>query len=394
MGSRPAKSATKSKSRRSTAVSRCSTASSRMPPSSSATRRGVKTLETSERIRVWSRRVHGEERHGPVGVGSVGGGIEGDAEPVRQLGGVRGRRRGRHRGARAPRSRARRCGRAAPRPADGHRSGRGPRASGSRTGCSAAEPPVVRRHRTPSRSGPGHVGEGVGDTPVRQVPHPGPQHRTGVGQIEAEQDGGIGVGAERRGDPGVQLGAEPHSQSPHVGPAAEQGGGARRRQFRIVGHEQTKILERAGQSIGNALTPGRSGDGRQRIEPPPQDLGQQVVLGGEVGVGGGRGHAGSPRHAAHGEPLVSTLTRLVGGGVDQRCTTPACLIVSRRRVVSAASAAPVAAPSDSASSDSGPSKSSRSICARRVMVGRPARGCGASRRAWPGTGRWPRSCRR
>ncbi len=53
IGSRPAKSEMKSKLPRSTAGSRCSTASWRMRGSSSATRRGVKLLPTSERSRVW-----------------------------------------------------------------------------------------------------------------------------------------------------------------------------------------------------------------------------------------------------------------------------------------------------------------------------------------------------
>ena len=76
----------------------------------------------------------------------------------------------------------------------------------------------------------GHVGQGVGDGGERQVAHAGPQHGTRVGQVEAEDDGGIGVGAERGGDAGVELGAEADAQGPDVGPAAEQRRGAGGRQ--------------------------------------------------------------------------------------------------------------------------------------------------------------------
>ncbi len=53
MGSFPATSPTMSNEPISTAASRYSTARARIPGSSSATRRVVKALDTSDRIRVW-----------------------------------------------------------------------------------------------------------------------------------------------------------------------------------------------------------------------------------------------------------------------------------------------------------------------------------------------------
>ena len=58
-------------------------------------------------------------------------------------------------------------------------------------------------------------------------------------------------------------------------------------------------------------------DRRKVLGAPPQDLGQQVVLGTEVGVGGGGRHAGPPGHAADGQAGVADLLGLVLGRLHQ-----------------------------------------------------------------------------
>ncbi len=82
---------------------------------------------------------------------------------------------------------------------------------------------------------------------------------------------------------------------------------------------------------------GRFGDpstGGQRLHPPPEHLGQQVVLRAEVGVGGGRGHAGPPGHDADGEPVVAPSLASSSAASTSCVTTSAWRAVSRRRVAS------------------------------------------------------------
>ena len=55
----------------------------------------------------------------------------------------------------------------------------------------------------------------------------------------------------------------------------------------------------------------------QRLEPTPEDLGHQMVLRREIGVGGGRGHPGPAGDVAHGEAFVAVGPDLVHGGVGQ-----------------------------------------------------------------------------
>ena len=88
IGSRPAKSATKSKLAASTAASTCSTARSPDAVLELGHPAGGEGLGHERAHPGVVGRVHGQERHGPVGVGPVGGGVERDAEAVRELGRV------------------------------------------------------------------------------------------------------------------------------------------------------------------------------------------------------------------------------------------------------------------------------------------------------------------
>ena len=135
IGSLPAKSAMKSNVPCSRAGSRCSTAMARMRSSIWATLDGGEALAHQRAHPGVPGRVEGQERHDLVGVGAEGAGVEGDAVARWRSRRRCGRRPGRPRGGRGPRSRARRCGRPGPRPAAGRRPGRDPRGSRRRTGC-------------------------------------------------------------------------------------------------------------------------------------------------------------------------------------------------------------------------------------------------------------------
>src|SRR3546814_13915131 len=54
------------------------------------------------------------------------------------------------------------------------------------------------------------------------------------------------------------------------------------------------------------------------VEPPPEHLGDQVVLRAEVRVGGGGGDAGATGRVADGEPVVPAGPQLGEGGLHER----------------------------------------------------------------------------
>ncbi len=121
---------------------------------------------------------------------------------------------------------------------------------------------------------------------------------------------------KRGAQPVVQGGAEAHPQARHLGTGTEEGGRARRGHGRIVGHEQPEHAQLGGDPLGRGAVPGRLHRG-EGLQAAPEHLGQEVVLGGEVGVGRGRRHAGPAGHGAHRHALVARGPRLVGGRLHQ-----------------------------------------------------------------------------
>ena len=67
-----------------------------------------------------------------------------------------------------------------------------------------------------------------------------------------------------------------------------------------------------------AAVDGCAGEG---LQPAPEHLGDEVVLRREVGVGGGRRHAGPAGHVADGEPVVAVGAQLGDGRLHQGVDT-------------------------------------------------------------------------
>ena len=82
----------------------------------------------------------------------------------------------------------------------------------------------------------------------------------------------------------------------------------------VVNSTMARTVSASRSGIGGSAVGVDRGEG---LHAPPQHLGQQVVLGAEVVVGGGRRHPGPAGHAAHGEPGVADLLDLVLGGPHQ-----------------------------------------------------------------------------
>ena len=98
--------------------------------------------------------------------------------------------------------------------------------------------------------------------------------------------------------------ADPVTEVLHVGVGAQQGLVDASTSAGLPVVRRTMVRTR--RSPGRA--PSRPMVGHHRREglhPPPEHLGQQVVLGAEVVVGGGRGHPGPAGHVADGEPAVA-----------------------------------------------------------------------------------------
>ena len=91
-----------------------------------------------------------------------------------------------------------------------------------------------------------------------------------------------------------------------------RGGG----QLGLAGEERRQVPERGADPHGRglaAIDPRR----RERTELAPEGLGDQMVLGAKVGVGGGGRDSGASRDVAHGEPLVAARPDLVHRGIGQ-----------------------------------------------------------------------------
>ena len=146
--------------------------------------------------------------------------------------------------------------------------------------------------------------------------HAGLEHGPGEGQVERLQHGGVGVLAEGFGQAAVDRHPDVVAQALHVRLPGEEGGGACGRQLGLVGHEKVDISH-GGHHVGARRTPAVDFHFGKGLEPAPEDLGHEVVLGREVGVGGGGRHARTPGDLAHGEALVAMGPDLVDGGVGQ-----------------------------------------------------------------------------
>ena len=160
-------------------------------------------------------------------------------------------------------------------------------------------PPPCGRGAPRTRGGPSRPGPWR-----RRTPHQGPD-RAGGGVVAQRPDQAV---------PDVR--ADAVAQAGHLGVRGEHGGGARRGQLGLVGHEQRDVGQGGADPAGGGASAvhRRFGQGPQAS---PEDLGDQVVLGREVGVGGGRGHAGPAGHVAHGEAVVAVLAQLLHRGVGQ-----------------------------------------------------------------------------
>ena len=243
---------------------------------------------------------------------------QGRARPRRPRTGrpSRGTRRPRRRGATGPRSGARRCGRPAPRPGAGRRWGTGPRGSRRSTG---------RRPR-----GPAAVATLTGQPSTRRV-------------TSAMRSASSACGNEPM--PAWSRAPEKARERASSTPASASSPRAERSRSAIStpicsrsratsGSPASSAVVQAAASSGSSATtsamsamaadhPGGrraapvGGDPGPVLEPPPEHLGHQVVLGGEVGVGGGRGHARPAGHVAHGEALVAGAPDLLHRGVGQ-----------------------------------------------------------------------------
>ena len=262
-------------------------------------------------------RVEGQERHGPVGVGPEGAGVEGDPEGVGEA--VDVAEGGQHvlvarQGPEVELVVAvdRRLG---PQAGIGRvgvlvdlvgvgavvtgstgsvvrSSGRvtGVRPSDQRAAASASEVgdvdeaacgPCRPHSMAPSRRGSSTAHAPVGSTPG---PRAAASRRWSCG---ADPDR---AGARRRGS----------RPSRADGAGVDQG--------RVVGGEQDHVPARVAlDPLGQRHRRRRRRPGGSASHAAPQHLGQQVVLRAEVGVGGGRGHPGPPGHVAHGQPGVADL---------------------------------------------------------------------------------------
>ena len=208
---------------------------------------------------------------------------------------------------------------------------------------------------------------------------PGRQQRSHEGGLQHPHHQRIDPGAQGRGQPAVDLETDPVPEVLHIGVGAEQGHGAGIDQGRALRGEHDHGPHGVGQAHGHRGALGRR-HRRQGLHPPPQHLGQQVVLGAEVGVGRGRRHPGPSGHVAHGQPGVAHLFDLLGRGLHQL-----------HDHAGLAGAQPTPGPLEVvAVAGLRPGLGRRSSVSGTVTGLRRARGCGVCRPAWVGTRRWPR----
>ena len=312
IGSRPAKSPMKSNVPASSAGSRWATASSRIRVLHGGHPARREALADDGAHAGVPRRVHGEERHGPVRVGPEGGRVEAHAEGVGVVVDVaeRGQDVGvarvgeevellvvedRRLGAQARVGRVRVLvdgvvvGAVGQRRDGGHR-------------------PVARHER-------GRVGHQRRHGVEGQVAHAGAEQRPGVGHLQHAQDG----------RPPRRRPARPPGGARFRRPCAPARASRRDRRPaarscrppRPAGPMDAEAHGAGG--VGHPLGQGQAevDEMRRRLHAAPQHLGQQVVLAREVGVGGRRRHAGPlgdacaprcPRRAAPRPPAAAAVT--------------------------------------------------------------------------------------
>ena len=141
--------------------------------------------------------------------------------------------------------------------------------------------------------------QSLSDFRVRRVAHARAHEGAGVEHLQRVDDVGIDVGPERRGQPIADVTPDAQSQHLDVGVLAQQRVGHRARELGLVGDQQSDVpehLDDARCRVAGFMRRGRGGD-----EPAPEHLGDQMLLGREVGVGGRRPDTGLGGHAAHGQ---------------------------------------------------------------------------------------------
>ena len=89
----------------------------------------------------------------------------------------------------------------------------------------------------------------------------------------------------------------------------------RRARARSTTSRPTSRMAAATRAAGPRRRSGRNTG--SSAQPAPEHLGDEVVLGREVRVRGGRRHAGPPGHVAHGQAGVAMRSQLVERGVGQ-----------------------------------------------------------------------------
>ncbi len=156
------------------------------------------------------------------------------------------------------------------------------------------------------------------DLRVRRVTHPRAHQRAGVQHLQRVDDVRVGVRAQRGGQPIADVAADAQPQHLDVGVPAQQRGGHRARELRLVGDQQRDVAQHFDDARGRLVRFVRGG-GRGG-QPAPEHLGDKVFLGGEIGIGGGRADTrlgGHPPHGQTGESLpAQELDRGAAKAVD------------------------------------------------------------------------------
>ncbi len=282
-------------------------------------------------------RIHREERHDPVGVGSVGGRLEGDAVRVGE--GVDVAERGEHvlvAGERPevelvaavdrclatePRVRGVRVlvdvvgvGAESGRTVDGeaHRAAPLPRVRPSAALAGGARGALAVPTGHQSR----RSGDEAGDVGECHVAHAGHEHRPEIGGDEHRDDHRVRVGADRGREPPADVRADAVAEVLDVRVGGEQGLGRRGDECRAPADDRPEVLDRADDPFDDRLV--RLGGGwGYGAHVAPEQLREQVVLRAEVGVGGGRRDPGATGHVAHRQSVVAGFLDLELGRVDQ-----------------------------------------------------------------------------
>ncbi len=144
--------------------------------------------------------------------------------------------------------------------------------------------------------------------------HAALQQRTGERQREGLEQRGVGVVTERGAEPVDEDRTDPQPQPLDVGVGAEQRG-------RHRGGELRGSRQALGEVAGHRLQPlDRRLPRRLRVvlgQVAPEELGEEVVLRGQVGVRRGRRDAGALGDGADGQRLVADRAQLLVPGGEQ-----------------------------------------------------------------------------